>query len=124
VYLLALVVGAWRCDLKRALILAAALALGSAATLSAAEVFGTISENGKPLPAGVVVKLDCGDASVSGKTDQFGSYTLRSSASGDCKLSVAYKGSAPSLKVTLYEKPAKYDLVVQEEAGKLKLARK
>jgi hypothetical protein len=105
-------------------ILAAALALGSAAMLRGAEVFGTISENGKPLPAGVVVKLDCGGASVSGKTDQFGSYTLRSGTAGDCNLSVAYKGSSPSLKVTLYEKPAKYDLVVKDEGGKPTLARK
>jgi len=112
---------------KKALILAAALSLGSAAALSAAEVFGTISENGKPLPANVGVKLECGGASgpaVSGKTDQFGSYTLRSSASGDCRLTVEYKGSSPSLKVTLYEKPSRYDLVVAGEAGKLTLARK
>jgi hypothetical protein len=112
---------------KQALILAAALSLGSAAVVSAAEVFGTISENGKPLPANVAVKLECGGASgpnASGKTDQFGSYTLRSSASGDCRLTVDYKGSSPSLKVTLYEKPSRYDLVVAGEAGKLTLTRK
>lgn len=112
--------------MKKALMLVTALALGSVAArpAAAAEVFGTISENGKPLPAGVVVKLDCGAASVSGKTDQFGSYTLRSGAAGDCKLTVAYKSSSPSLTVTLYEKPNRYDLVVKEEGGKVTLARK
>jgi hypothetical protein len=37
---------------------------------------------------------------------------------------VDYKGSSPSLKVTLYEKPSRYDLVVAGEAGKLTLTRK
>jgi hypothetical protein len=110
--------------LKKALILAATLALGSAGTLRAAEVFGTISEGGKPLPAGVAVQLDCGDASVSGKTDQFGSYSLRSAAAGDCRLTVTYKGAKPSLQVTLYEKPNRYDLVLQGEGAKATLARK
>jgi hypothetical protein len=110
--------------LRKALILVAVLGLGSAAAASAAEVFGTISDNGKPLPAGVEVKLDCGGGSVSGKTDQYGSYTLRSATAGDCNLTLSYKGSSASLKVTLYEKPNRYDLVVREEGGKLTLARK
>ena len=89
-----------------------------------AEIFGTISENGKPLPQGTALKLDCAGSSVSGATDQFGSYRLKSAAAGDCRLTLTYKGSNPSLPVTLYEKPARYDLVGREEAGKLALARK
>lgn len=111
----------------RTCILAATLLLGSAAAVSATELFGTISENGKPLPAGIAVKLECGEAPgapASGKTDQFGSYTLRTTATGDCRLTIDYKSSTPSIKVTLYEKPNRYDLVVHGEAGKLTLARK
>ena len=97
-------------------------ALASAA--AGAELHGTISENGKPLPSGVPVKLDCGSASAAATTDQFGSYSLKVAASGDCRLTLDYKGSSPSLKVTLYDKPSRYDLIVKEEAGKLTLARK
>src|ERR1700730_13958591 len=92
------------------------LLLASAA--SAAEIHGTISENGKPLPAGVSLKLDCGGGPPAAATDSYGSYSLKSSSTGECSLTVQYKGSSPSLKVTLYERPSRYDLVVKEEAGK------
>jgi hypothetical protein len=103
---------------------AAAVALLVSAAGGAAEIFGTISEGGKPLAAGAAVKLECGSASVSGVTDQFGSYSMRSSASGECTFTLTYKNSSASLKVTLYEKPSRYDLVVKQEAGKLEIARK
>ena len=110
--------------MKRKFLMIAALCLLPGAAALASEVFGTVSENGKPLPAGVAVKLECEGGSASGVTDQFGSYSVKTAATGDCKLSLTHKGSSPSLKVTLYEKPSRYDLVVKDEAGKLTLARK
>jgi hypothetical protein len=108
----------------RKMVIAAAVCLLWSAAARGAEIFGTISESGKPLSAGAAVKLDCGAGPVSGVTDQFGAYSLKSPSSGDCSLTLTYKGSSASLKVTLYEKPSRYDLVVQQEAGKLKIARK
>ncbi|MEP6992935.1 MAG: hypothetical protein ABI968_00340 [Acidobacteriota bacterium] len=96
----------------------------AAALVSAAEIHGTISEGGKPLPQGVAVKLDCGGTSASAATDQFGGYSLKITATGDCKVSVDYKGANGSLPVTLYEKPSRYDLVVKSEGGKTSLVRK
>jgi len=98
------------------------LALSAAAT--AAEIHGTVSDNGKPVGQGVSLKLECGAASASATTDEFGSYSLKIPATGECALSVQYKGSNPSLKVTVYEKPSRYDLVVKQEGGKTTLARK
>jgi hypothetical protein len=100
--------------------------LGSvlAALVSAAEIHGTISENGKPLPKGVAVKLDCGGTSASGSTDPFGGYSVKINATGDCKVSVDYKGSSGSLPVTIYEKPSRYDLIVKTDGGKTSLVRK
>ena len=100
------------------------LSLSLAAAAGAAEIHGTISDGGKPVPKGVAVKLDCGATTASATTDEFGSYSVKTGATGDCRLSIDYKGSTPSLKVTLYEKPGRYDLVVKEDAGKLTLARK
>jgi len=98
------------------------LALAGAA--GAAEIHGTVSEDGKTLPQGVTLKLDCSGTSASAQTDQFGSYSLKVAATGECVLSLEYKKSNLSVKVTVYEKPSRYDLVVKEEAGKLNLTRK
>ncbi|HJW13408.1 MAG TPA: hypothetical protein VJ776_01860 [Thermoanaerobaculia bacterium] len=98
------------------------MALAGAAL--AAEIHGTVSEGGKTLPEGVPLKLDCSGTSASAQTDQFGSYSLKIAATGECTLSLEYKKSSPSVKVTVYEKPGRYDLVVKEEAGKLVLTRK
>lgn len=109
--------------MKKTLFLGAC-GLAAALSASAAEIHGTLSENGKPLPQGVALKLECGGASASGKTDEFGSYSLKLAATGECRLSVERNGQSASLKVTLFEKPSRYDLAVKDEAGKLTLARK
>ena len=108
--------------MRKALIGVCWMALAGAAL--AAEIHGTVSEGGKTLPEGVPLKLDCSGTSASAQTDQFGSYSLKIAATGECTLSLEYKKSSPSVKVTVYEKPGRYDLVVKEEAGKLVLTRK
>lgn len=109
--------------MKQVLVLGACLWLAAVAA-SAAEIHGTASESGKPLPHGVVLKLECGGESATAKTDDFGSYSLKIAATGECRLSLDYKGASPSLKVTVYERPSRYDVAVKEEAGKLVLTRK
>jgi len=96
----------------------------SAASAAAAEIHGTISDGGKPVPQGVALKLDCGSASAEAKTDEFGSYSLKLAGSGECKLAVTYQGSTASLTVAVYDKPSRYDLAVKKEGDKLSLARK
>ncbi len=92
--------------------------------LSAAEIHGTVSEGGKTVAAGVALKLECGATTASASTDQFGGYSLKLAGSGQCKLTVDYKGSSASLSVAVFEKPSRYDLEIRQEAGKLTLARK
>ena len=98
----------------------AGVALGA----GAAEIHGTVGEGGKPLPEGVALKLDCAGTSATAQTDKFGSYSLKIGATGECSLSLEYKKANPSVKVTVYEKPSRYDLEVSEAAGKLTLTRK
>ena len=109
--------------MKKVLVMGASVWL-TAVAAPAAEIHGTASESGKPLPKGVVLKLECGSESATAKTDEFGSYSLKISATGDCRLSLDYKGASPSLKVAVYERPSRYDVAVKEEAGKLVLTRK
>jgi hypothetical protein len=102
----------------------AILGLALAAGLSAAEIHGTVSEDGKPIAKGVALKLDCGGTTATASTDEFGGYSLKIAASGQCKLSIDYKGGTASLGVAVFEKPSRYDLAVAEQAGKVSLTRK
>jgi hypothetical protein len=110
--------------LMRKLIGLGVLGFAFAAAASAAEIHGTVSEDGKPLAKGVALKLDCGGTTASASTDAFGGYSLKIAATGSCKLTIDYKGGSASLGVAIYEKPSRYDLEVTQEAGKLSLARK
>jgi len=98
--------------------------LALAALVAGAEIHGTITQNGKPLAQGTPVKLACGSASASGETDAFGAYSLKIATTGECRIAVDVKGSSPSLAVSVYEKPSRYDLVLAEEAGKPVLRRR
>ena len=108
--------------MRNVLIVTVCLALAGA--MGAAEIHGTVSEGDKAVPEGVALKLDCSGTTAAAQTDQFGSYSLKIGATGECQLSIDYKKASGSLKVTVYEKPSRYDLVVKEEGGKLSLARK
>lgn len=101
-----------------------ALVLAGASAAVAAEIHGTISEGGKPVPKGVALKLDCGGTTAQATTDEFGSYSLKTSATGDCRLSVEYQGSTGSIGVAVYDRPSRYDLAVSKDGGKLALSRK
>jgi hypothetical protein len=98
--------------------------LAVAWVMGAAEIHGTVSEGDKAVPEGVALKLNCSGTTATAQTDQFGSYSLKVGATGECDLSIDYKKASASLKVTVYDKPSRYDIVVKEEGGKLTLARK
>ncbi|HEY6051450.1 MAG TPA: hypothetical protein VIZ58_09390 [Thermoanaerobaculia bacterium] len=95
-----------------------------ATAAGAAEIHGTISAGGKAVAKGIAVKLECGAASSSTATDEFGAYSLKTAEPGDCKLALDYKGSSPSIKVVVYDRPSRYDVEIREESGKVTLARK
>lgn len=105
-------------------VLIAAFCLGLAGVAGAAEIHGTVSEGDKAVGEGAGLKIDCSGTTATAATDQFGSYSLKVAATGECQLTVDYKKASGSLKVTVYDKPSRYDLVVKEEGGKLSLARK
>jgi hypothetical protein len=96
----------------------------AAAVAAAAEIHGTVTEGGKPVPVGVAVRLDCGGASSAAKTDSYGSYSLKAASGGECMVSVDYKGGSASAKVTVYDKPTKYDFDLKQDGGKWTLERR
>jgi hypothetical protein len=103
--------------------LATAFGLALSSAVSAAEIHGTLSESDKPV-SGAALTLDCGGTAASAKTDDYGSYSLKIEATGECHLSLERGGASLGLKVTVYDKPSRYDLVLATDGGRPVLRRK
>ena len=93
----------------------------------AGKIFGDISIDGKPVAAGVKVKVTKpGAAAVADTTatDKFGSYKLTVKEEGKSTLTVYYGKSALEIPVFSTKEPARFDLVIEKKDGKLGLRRK
>jgi hypothetical protein len=96
-------------------------------TAFAGKIFGDISLDGKPLPAGIKVTVTHPGASAiadSTTTDKFGSYKLLVKEEGKSVLTVFYEKTALALAVFSNKEATRYDLVVEKKDGKLGLRRK
>ena len=107
-------------------LLAAALAVAAVPTAQAGKLFGDIKLDGKPLPAGVKLKVQPpGEAAaVETTTDKFGSYKLLVKEEGKCTLTVVYEKTTLDLMVFSAKEATRYDLVIEKKDGKLNLRRK
>jgi hypothetical protein len=101
----------------------------------AGRVFGDIKLAGKPLPAGVPVKIArvvpaegktaaTTVAADSTGTDEFGSYKLMVKEAGKCVLVIVYEKQTASLEVFSNKEATRYDLILEKKDGKLTLRRK
>jgi len=105
---------------------------------SAGRIFGDIKLDGKPVPAGLQVKIAVAPpASAPGAkpkpasivadstvTDKFGSYKLTVKEEGKCILTFVYEKQAPTLEIFSYKDAMRYDLILEKKDGKLSLRRK
>ena len=110
----------------------------AASNASAGRIFGDIKMDGKPVPAGITLKIaPAPPASAPGAelkpttivadstvTDKFGSYKLTVKGEGKCILTLVYEKQAPTLEVFSYKDATRYDLVIEKKDGKLSLRRK
>ncbi len=111
----------------RAALLVLAVALVTATSAYAGKIFGDISIDGKPVAAGVKVKVTKPGAAATADTtvtDKFGSYKLLVKEEGKSTLTVYYEKSALEIFVFSTKEPARFDLVVEKKDGKLGLRRK
>ena len=92
------------------------------ATPLSGEIFGDLRMGDNYL-ADTKLALKCGDEVVAGKTDSTGSFRLTAKASGKCSLTVTHDGQTASVDVVLFDKPARYRLVLESKDGKLTLRR-
>jgi hypothetical protein len=103
----------------------AALLMLFASPALAGELYGTITEAGKPVGEGVMVEARCGQTSYPGvKTDKSGTYHLVVQEKGKCTLTVKHKNQAPSIEVASYDEGVQVDLVLEQKDGSYALKRK
>ena len=110
----------------------------AASNASAGRIFGDIKLDGKPVPAGIILKIALAtpvstpgaepklativaDSTV---TDKFGSYKLTVKKEGKCILTLMYEKQAPALEVFSYKDATRYDLILEKKDGALSLRRK
>jgi len=113
--------------LMRILVVTACIAATCTTTAFAGKIFGDINLDGKPLPAGVKVRITRPGTSAvadSTTTDKFGSYKLTVKDEGKSVLTVVYEKSSLDLAVFSNKEATRYDLVVEKKDGKLTLRRK
>jgi hypothetical protein len=107
---------------KHCILLLIVFALASQAF--AGKINGTITEAGKPVPAGVNVQVTCGSNNYDAQTDAQGAFSLFAMDKGKCVLKVLYQGQMPSMDVNSYDGSVQYDLILEKQGAQYSLKRK
>jgi len=90
----------------------------------AGEIFGTITDAGKPVPEGTKIEVTIAGKTFSGTTDKLGTYHVQSSERGKGTLTAYYKDQKPTAEIFSFERATRYDYTVETADGKLTLKRK
>jgi hypothetical protein len=93
----------------------------------AGKIFGDIILDGKPVAAGIKIKVTRpGTAAVADTavTDKFGSYKLLVKEEGKTTLTVLFQKQPLELAVFSNKEATRYDLILEKKDGKLTLRRK
>ncbi len=91
---------------------------------SAGEIFGTISESGKLVPAGVKIEIAASGKQYAGETDKLGGYRLFVNEKGKAALTVYFKDQKPGAEVLSFDRATRYDWNIEVVDGKMTLKRK
>jgi hypothetical protein len=97
-----------------------------ASVAMAGEIYGTIEDAGKPVPADVEVKVTvAGAENLTAKTDKFGAYRIVAANKGKGTLSIVYKNrSSDPAEIISFDKATRYDWTVETSGEKTTLKRK
>jgi hypothetical protein len=96
----------------------------SASYALAGEIYGTITDSGKPVAAGIKVEIATAANKYTGETDKTGDYHVFVSDKGKAALTVSYKDQKPFTSVFSYDKSTRYDWDIIIVDGKMTLKRK
>ena len=90
-------------------------------SVSAGEIYGSITADGRTVKEGVGVEVASGGKTYSTKTDSSGSYRVFVPEKGNCALAVHYGGQSATVGIHSYETSARYDLALEMKEGKYSL---
>jgi hypothetical protein len=90
----------------------------------AGNVYGSVTENGKPVAQGVKLEVTCGGNKYNTETDANGTFKLFVKDQGKCALVVAYQGQSPTMDINSFEGPVQYDLILEKQGAQYTLKRK
>jgi hypothetical protein len=97
----------------------------STSCVLAGEIWGTITDSGKPVPAGVKVEVAAGGNQYSAETDKSGTYHVFVNEKGKVALTVNYNNQKPAADgVFSFDKATRYDWNIEVVDGKMTLKRK
>ena len=92
--------------------------------MAAGELYGTITDGGKPLASGVKVEVGVSGNVYSTETDKFGSYRVFVKEKGKCTLTLSVRDQSPSVGLFSYDKSTRYDWILETKDAKLSLRRR
>ena len=95
-----------------------------ASRMAAGELYGTITDGGKPVPPEVKIEIGASGNAYSTETDKFGSYRVFVKEKGKCTLTLHVRDQSPSVGLFSYDKSTRYDWILETKDGKLSLRRR
>src|SRR2546425_2385974 len=96
----------------------------SASAAFAGNVYGSISEGGKPVAQGVKIEVVCGTDKYNAETDAHGGFKLFVKDQGKCAMKISYQGQTPSFETNSFEGAVQYDLILEKQGAQYTLKRK
>jgi hypothetical protein len=90
----------------------------------AGQVYGSLLENGQPVPEGTEVVISCGGRTIAGRTDKDGSYRVYAGENGKCTFKVVHKRQEVLYDIYSYTKPVRYDFDLVLENNRYILRRR
>jgi hypothetical protein len=95
-----------------------------ASRVTAGELYGTITDGGKPVAQGVKIEFTAAGVAYPGETDKFGSYRVYVKGKGKCTLTLHVRDQSPTVGLVSYDNSTRYDWTLETKDGKLSLRRK
>jgi hypothetical protein len=93
-------------------------------SVCAGQIYGSLTEGGRPVPANVEFEIKCGEQTYPrGKTDGYGAYSINVGR-GKCTFTVYYKNQAPTSVLYSYDRSVRYNFELEAKNGQYELKRK
>lgn len=93
--------------------------------VSAGQIYGQITENGRSVQKDVPVKIACGSAPpITARTDRFGSYQIFVRSTGRCQITIMLGDAGLTQRVVSYANPTRYNFDIVGRGNQRRLIRR